>query len=81
MTGAAGIQPQTPDVIGLPACGEVMYGAECYGNHGTGQTDHVVRHAEIWGRKSDEQGLRVDTHKPRTPLVRRTGTNHKKRIR
>ena len=32
---------------------------------GASETDDVVRHAEVWRRKHDEQRLRVDAHELR----------------
>ncbi len=40
--------------------GEVVDRAERYGDHGTCQTDDIIRHAEIRGRQTHQQGFRVD---------------------
>ena len=39
-----------------------MDGTERDRDDGTGETDDVVRHAEVWRRQHDEQRLRVDAH-------------------
>jgi hypothetical protein len=48
----------------LPACSEVVHGAESNGHYSTGQADDVVGHGEVRSRQGDKQRLRVDTHKP-----------------